>query len=368
MTATINTQPQSDAGAAIEALAGRLMQSAVGALELCNVYLGHTLGLFRHLDDAPGQTSAELAARAGLDERYVREWLQAQAVSGFVAIDGDDVRTARYALPPGTAAVLLDELSPAYLAPLASLLASTAGVLPALVEAYRTGAGVPYAAYPGAVPAQAALNRPAYVNDLVANWLPVLPEVVARLADRNTPARVADLGCGAGWAGIALAIAYPGVRVEGYDADEESIALARRNAAEAGVADRVTFEVCDLSEPGDGLAYDLVLMFECLHDLAYPDRVLASARSTLAEGGTMLVLDEATDDALVAPSEDPVQRLFANISPLWCLPQGRIPADAYPVGTVLRAGRLQELAADAGFGHVDVLPIEHPVFRFYRLT
>ena len=101
--------------------------------------------------------------------------------------------------------------------------------------------------------------------------------------------------------------------------------------------------------------------------MAYPDRVLAATRGQLAEGGTLLVMDEATDDELVAPTEDPIQRLFAGISPLWCLPQGITGPDARPVGTVLRAGRLRELAAAAGFGAVDVLPIEHPLFRFYRL-
>jgi SAM-dependent methyltransferase len=350
----------------VEAVVGRLLTAGVGAIELCNIYLGTTLGLYRHLADGGPATSAELAARAGLDERYVREWLQGQAVSGFVAVDGPDVATAAFTLPPGMEAVLLEELSPAFLAPLATMLISVGRVMPELVDAFRTGRGVPYAAYPEAVAAQAALNRPAYSGDLVGQWLPAVPDVAAKLA---AGAHVADLGCGAGWAGIALAEAFPGVRVDGYDADEESIAMARHNAAARGVGDRVRFEVCDLSSPDANTPrYDVALMFECLHDMAYPDRVLAATRGQLAEGGTLLVMDEATDDELVAPTEDPIQRLFAGISPLWCLPQGITGPDARPVGTVLRAGRLRELAADAGFGAVEVLPIEHPLFRFYRLT
>jgi len=370
MTATIDTTNPTadDPGTAIEALAGRLFESAVGAIELLNVHLGATLGLYRHLADEGPLTSSELAGRAGLDERYVREWLQAQAVSGFITIDGPDVTTARFALPPAATEVLLHELSPAYLAPLSNLLASTGAMMPALTEAFRTGAGVPYAAYPGAVAAQAALNRPGYTNDLVTQWLPAVPDIAARLADPGNRLRVADLGCGVGWAAIALAEAYPHVRVDGYDADDESIALARANAAEHGVATRVRFEVGDLSEPDANTPrYDLALLFECLHDVAYPDRVLAATREQLATGGSVLVMDENTDDELVAASENPVQRLFANISPLWCLPQGRFGDDNRPVGTVLRAGRLRELAEAAGFSQVTVLPIEHPFFRFYRL-
>jgi SAM-dependent methyltransferase len=348
----------------VEAVVGRLLTAGVGAIELCNIYLGSTLGLYRHLAAAPA-TSAELAARAGVDERYVREWLQGQATSGFVAVDGPDVTTATFTLPAGMDAVLLDELSPAYLTPLAALLISVGRVMPELVDAFRSGDGVPYAAYPEAVAAQAALNRPAYHGALVSQWLPAMPDVAARLA---AGARVADLGCGVGWAAIALAQAYPDIRVDGYDADEESIAIARRNAAAHGVDDRVRFEVCDLSAPDpDTAGYDVVLMFECLHDMAYPDRVLASTRAQLADGGTLLVMDEATDDELVAPTEDPIQRLFAGISPLWCLPQGRTAPDAHPVGTVLRTSRLRELATSAGFTTVNVLPIAHPLFRFYRL-
>jgi hypothetical protein len=109
-------------------------------------------------------------------------------------------------------------------------------------------------------------------------------------------------------------------------------------------------------------------MFECLDDFSYPQRILAATRAQLADGGTVIVLDEHTDDELVAPTGDPVQRLFANVSTLWCPPQGRMQPDANLVGTVLRPSRLRQLASEAGFGHADVLPIEHPFFRFYRLT
>ena len=334
-------------------------------MELSTIYLGHTLGLYDALAAAGPLTTPELAIRTGLDERYVEEWAQAQAVSGFVAVEagGDPA----YRLAPGVREVLVDELSPAYLAPLAQCLAAVGAVLPQLATAFRTGDGVPYAAYgPDAVSAQAALNRPAYANDLVGGWLPALPDLAARLADPVRPARVADLGCGAGWASIELAKAYPHLPIDGFDADEASIAEARRNAAAHRVTERVRFEVCDLADPADQ-RYDVVLLFECLHDMAYPDRVLRNVRAAVADDGWVVVMDEAVDEKLVAPTEDLVQRFFANASPLWCLPQGRMAPDARPVGAVMRPDTLRSLAAEAGFAAVDVLPIAHPFWRFYRL-
>jgi SAM-dependent methyltransferase len=359
----------SDQQKAAEALCGRIFMAGVEALELLGVYLGKTLGLYRLLAGAPGLTVAELAARAGLDERYTREWLQAQAISGFVDASGTDLATATFTLPPGGSEVLVDELSPFYLAPLTQVPAAIGVALPNLVAAYRTGDGVPLPAYgPDGVTAQAAFNRATYHHELAGSWIPEMPDVAARLADAGAPARVADLGCGGGWAAIALAAAHPHLRVDGYDADEASIALARRNAADAGVADRVRFEVRDLAEPfGDEAGYDLALLLECVHDLAFPARVLRNARTRLADGGAVLVMDEAADDELIAPTDDPVQRFFANASPLWCLPQGRTSPAADPVGTVIRASRMRELAAEAGFGHTEILPIENPFFRFYRL-
>jgi SAM-dependent methyltransferase len=365
MTTTSQTTPHANDEAAVEALAGRLLVTGVEALELANIYLGHTLGLYAALADGP-ITGVELAARTGLDERYVREWLQAQAVSGFVTVEAGKT----YALAPGVREVLVDDLSPAYLAPLGQCLAALGGVLPRLAEAFRTGEGVPYSAYgPDAVSAQATLNRPAYTNDLVVTWLPALPDLHARLSDAGNPARVADLGCGAGWASIELAKAFPHLSIDGLDADEASIAQARRNAAAQGVDKQVNFEVRDLAAAtSDALSYDVVLLFECLHDMAYPDRVLRNVRQQTIDGGWVIVMDEAVDEELVAPSDDPVQRFFANASPLWCLPQGRPAPDADPVGTVMRPAALRALAAEAGFTQVDVLPIEHPFWRFYRLT
>ncbi|GAA1321331.1 methyltransferase domain-containing protein [Actinocatenispora thailandica] len=354
---------------AAEELSERIFTAGVAAAELAGVYLGVVLGLYRPLADPANLTCAELAACTGVDRRYAREWLQGQVISGFVTTSGPDLETATFSLPPGGRDVLVDELSPTYLAALAQFPAALGRAMPALVRAYRSGSGVPLDEY-GAdgVTAQAALNRPAYHNELAESWIAAIPDLAARLADRDHPARVADLGCGGGWAGISLAVRYPQITVDAYDADRTSVSFARRNAADSDVADRVVARVHDLAEPlPDETRYDLVMLLECVHDMAYPARVLATARNCLAPDGVVLVMDEATDDELIAPTDDPVQRFFGAISPIWCLPQGRSAPDADPVGTVIRASRMAELAAEAGFDRTEILPIENPFYRFYRM-
>ena len=356
------------APAAVEALAGRIFSTGVGAAELCTAYLGIHLGLYRSLADSPA-TSTALAERTGCDERYLREWLAGQAIAGLLTAAGPDPASAEFALAEGTYEVLVDETSPAYLGGLADVVAAAGRVLPLLADAYRTGAGVPYAAY-GAdgVSAQSALNRPAFVNSLAADWLPQVPGVLARLQDEADPARVADLGCGTGWGAIELAKAFPRIRVDGLDSDEASVAIGRQRAAEHGVADRVDLEVADLADESADWSprYDLVLFVECVHDFPRPVEALRHARAALLPGGTVLVVDERTADTFTAPGDE-TERFFAAASAIWCLPQGRVGPDPEPVGTLIRPAAMRDLASRAGYAAAEILPIEHPAFRFYRL-
>ncbi|MCW2540952.1 MAG: Methyltransferase protein [Frankiales bacterium] len=351
---------------ASKALVGRLFAAALGTAELFTVYLGQVHGLYRAVDSVGSTTAAELSQASGVELRYLLEWLQSQAISGLLSVDGPDIGTARFSLTPGVRETLLDETNPYYAGGMPAIAVAVGRAFPQLEAAFKTGAGVPYAEYgPEAVTAQAALNRPAYVNSLVAEWLPVMPDVQARMA---AGARVADVGTGAGWSAIELAKAYRAVHVDGYDNDEESISRARRNAAEHSVSDRVDFEVRDIDEiAAHGVRYDLITFFECLHDLAHPVAALAAARQALAPGGTVLVMDENVDETLVAPGDE-VQRFFAAASVIWCTPQGRVEADSEVIGAVMRPARLRELAAAAGFTTVNILPIEHPFWRFYRLN
>jgi SAM-dependent methyltransferase len=351
-----------------EALLGRLFEAGVGAAELCNIYLGIKLGLYGPLEAGP-VTAAGLAAQTGCNQRYLVEWLQGQAIAGLATVDGDDPATARFALADGAAPVLIDETSPYYIGGLPLLIAAMGGALPSLVQAYRTGQPVPYAQYgPDAVAAQAALNRPAFANNLVPDWLPQIPDVHARLTDAASSARVADLACGYGWSAIELAKAIPTLRVDGFDSDETSIAAARRLAAQEGVADRVRFEVRDLADTVLGWPdrYDVVFFFECVHDFPRPVEVLTNARAAVGPQGTVIVMDERVAETFTAPG-DLTERLFAAASAVWCLPQGLVGPDPEPVGTLLRPATLGGLATKAGFAGTEVLPIENEMFRFYRL-
>jgi len=350
----------------VEDLVGRLFVEGVGAFHLATVYLGLKHGLFATLVEDGPLTAADLAGRHGLDERYVREWLQAETTAGLLLADGEDLTLARFTAAPGVRETLVEETGPAYLGGLPLALAAGTSVLPQLLDAFRTGAGVAYAAYgEDAVEAQAALNRPAFVNQLVAEWLPQVPDVAARLADPTRTTRVADVGCGLGWAAIELARAYPHLHVDGYDTDEASISRARHNAAEAGVADRVTFDVVDASRGYGEARYDLVLFFECVHDMAFPVAAIEQARRAVKPDGTVIVMDERVAESLTVG--DPVELFFATASVLWCLPQGRVEPGSQAVGTVMRPDRFRGIAREAGWSDIDVLPIEHPFWRFYRL-
>jgi 2-polyprenyl-3-methyl-5-hydroxy-6-metoxy-1,4-benzoquinol methylase len=363
---SIQTTPQSTTEQ-VEALAGRIFMAGLEAVELYTVHLGIQLGLYRALDEGGAQTAAELAARTDLERRYVREWLQSQAISGFVSIDGSDVDEDRFALAPGVRETLIDEISPSFVGAIPAMLPAVGGVIPDLVASFRSGERVAYNKYPQAVSVQEAMNRPAYENSLVAEWLPQIPEVLARLKDESEPARVADFCCGPGWSSIVLAEAFPHITVEGLDNDQESIGRAQRNSAARGVSDRVRFENVDVTaaDPDPQPRYDVAFVFEAIHDLPHPVHALAHCRRTLKPGAPLIVMDERVGEHLTAPSDE-VERFMAACSVVWCTPQGHGPGSEV-VGAVMRPNKLEDLAHHAGFTTVEILPIEHPFWRFYQL-
>jgi len=365
---TVTTSLNGHDEAQREALAERVFGAVLGAMDLFCIHIGDRLGLYRALAGAGPCTPGELAAAAGIDPRYAREWLEQQAVAGILEVDdvaaGPDER--RFTLPAGHAEALTDGDSLAFAPPLARLGVAVAMPLAAIVDAFRSGGGVPWAAY-GADgrEAQADLNRVQFLHHLGSEWLPSMPDVHDRL--QRPGARVADLACGAGWSSVAIARAYPEVRVDGYDADEASIDLARAHAAAAGLDDRVRFHVRDVSEPQDPGpdGYDLVCVFEALHDMAHPVEALAAMRALAAPDGAVLVMDERTNDALTPG--DPLEQFFYGASVLVCLPTGMSEPDSAATGTVMRPATFAGYARAAGFGDGEVLGIEHPFFRFYRL-
>jgi SAM-dependent methyltransferase len=363
------SDPVADAQAAAGALGERLFTAGLGALDVLTVYVGVRLGLYAALAARPETTMDDLASDAGIAPRYAREWLEQQTVAGLIecADRSAGPEERRYSLPPGHAVVLLDPESPACMAPVALAFGGIAGVLPQLIDAYRTGAGVPYAAYGTDFrDGQAGFNRPAFTALLASDWLVTgLPEVHERM-ERGDALRVADIGCGAGWSSIALARAYPNIHVDGIDADDASIADARRNAAAAGVADRVTFEVQDAQDI-EADAYDLVCIFEALHDMSRPVEVLGAVRAARRKDGAVLIMDERAADSF-SESEGPIEGFLYACSVLHCLPVGMAEEPSAATGTVMRVETVQSYAVDAGFAGIEVLPIDHDLFRFYRLV
>ncbi|MGH2994825.1 MAG: class I SAM-dependent methyltransferase [Gaiellaceae bacterium] len=351
-----------------DALVERIFGAALGTYETLIVYLGEQLGFYRALAERGACTPRELAAATGTHERYVREWLEQQAVTGLLEVE--DVETAaeerRYGLPVEYAEVLLDQESLSYVMPMARFAGSFTGALPALQEAFRTGGGVPWTTF-GADgrEAQAGANRPLFANLLGSEWLPALPDVHGRL-EADPPARVADIACGAGWSSIGIARAYPKAHVDGFDLDENSVQMANENVAAAGLADRVRVEARDAGDPELRGSYQLVTVFEALHDMSRPVEVLGAMRGLAAEDGAVLVMDEKVADAFTAPGDE-VERLMYSYSVLSCLAVGLSEQPSAGTGTVMRTGTLRRYAEEAGYSRVEVLPIEHEIFRFYRL-
>jgi SAM-dependent methyltransferase len=356
------------AAARRDALAERLFKAMIESMELASVWAGLRLGLYRALRDGGPATPGQLAERAGIDGRYAREWLEQQAVAGLLDVQGpaadDDIRS--YRLPEPHAEVLLDHDNPAHMSAAPLFLGSLATVLHRIPEVFRTGQGIPYPDYGADCRLGiASFNRPMFVNDL-AGWFGVAPELDARL--RTEGARVLDAGCGVGWSSISLAKAFPGLRVDGVDSDEASITEARRNAAEAGVADRVRFQVADAAALGAAGAggYDAVFVFEALHDMARPVEALRALRILLADGASLVVADEKVAEAFAAPGDE-VERLNYGFSWWHCLPASRTETPSAAAGTCLRPVTVREWAGAAGFADVRVLPVDHDFWRFYQL-
>ena len=351
---------------ATDALAERLFLAAIGTLELASVHVGSRLGFYRALADGGAAAPGELAARTGTAERYVREWLEQQAVAGFLTVDEPEASPAerRYDLPAAHRPVFVDEEDLSYLTPLATLAIDVLGPMEALLDAYRTGGGVPYEAY-DAHEAIGAINRPQFVN-LVAGWLGSIPEVDTRLR-AQPPARIADLACGTAWSSIAIARAYPDVTVDAIDVDAESIEIARANVASEGLTERVLPAVHDASDPELIGRYDLVTIFEALHDMNHPVEALRAARSMLADGGSVVIADERVAERFTAPGDE-LERFNYGWSVLHCLAVGMLDEDSAGTGTVMRPDTVRDYATEAGFSGVEVLPIEHDFWRFYRLV
>jgi 2-polyprenyl-3-methyl-5-hydroxy-6-metoxy-1,4-benzoquinol methylase len=351
-----------------DAFAEALLGAVNGFFKVHAIYLGHRLGLYGPLRGPQALTSRETAARTGMDERYVREWLEGQAVAGILEVvdEKTTARKRRYRLPPGNAEILLDRESVSYLAPLVQAAVGVARPLKAIEEAFRTGGGVGFAEYGEDLrKGVAELNRPLFLHQLGPEYLPSIPDIHRRLS-ADPPARVADIGCGTGWSSIGMALAYPKIRVDGFDLDDASIADARLNARQSGIYRRVRFEARDAADAALSGSYDLVTAFECIHDMADPVGALATMRRLAGLRGSILVMDERANDRF-STEENPVEQLLYGFSILGCLPAGLAERPSAATGTVMRPKTLRRYAREAGFHEIEILPIHNDFFRFYRL-
>src|SRR6476619_342714 len=263
-----------------DALVERLFQAAVAAFDLFSVYLGDRLGLYRALANGGSSTAGELAQAAGINPRYAREWLEQQAATGILAVENqeEDPDRRRFFLPPGHEEVLIEETSLNFAASLAQSAIACARPIDAVVDAFRSGEGLTFDRYgPDARQSQERSTRPMFEQLLGSEWFRSVPDLHARLSV-DPPARVADVACGSGWSSISIARAYAKVSVEGIDLDRASIDQAQRNLAGSDVEDRVRFHCRDAADAAFAERFDLVTIFEALHDMPRPVDVLQTIR------------------------------------------------------------------------------------------
>jgi SAM-dependent methyltransferase len=317
----------------------------VGAtLNTALVVLGDKLGLYRAMAGAGPLTPAELAERTGTTERYVREWLNAQAAGGYVEYEPD---SGRYVLPPEQAMALTDEASPAYLPGFFQLALGSVLDSPRITEATGTGAGYGWHEHVADVHEGCErFFRPGYHAHLLSEWLPALDGVEAKLRRGGS---VADVGCGHGASTVLMAGAFPSSTFTGFDYHEGSITTARTRASEAGVADRVRFEAAPAaSYPGRG--YDLVTMFDCLHDMGDPVGAARHVRESLAEDGTWMIVEPAAGDR-VEDNLNPVGRAYYGFSTLLCTPSSLAQDVGLALGAQAGEARIRDVVTSAGFRH-----------------
>jgi 2-polyprenyl-3-methyl-5-hydroxy-6-metoxy-1,4-benzoquinol methylase len=343
----------------VKEFAGMMTSDLGAAMQGALSYIGDRLGIFKSLAAAGPVTCAEFAARTELNERYLREWLGAMTAAKYISYDA---ATSRYSMPPEHAMILADENSPFFMGGFMQMIVPEVGMAPKLLEAFRTGKGVPQSEYPPEV--FEAIERgsaPMYKHSLVRKWIPAMPQVVAALNDGGT---VLDVGCGSGRALIALAAAYPKARLSGYDGHAGSVELARANAAAAGVADRVTFAVVDCTKLPAG-QFDFITTFDVIHDSVDPIGLLKSIRGALKPDGTYLMVEVNVSNQL-EDNINPLGRMMYAASTLYCMTVSLAHGGA-GIGALMGEPKARELSAAAGFTQFKRLPVKDAFSVLYEL-
>lgn len=328
--------------ARLEAFINQFAGDFGAALHASTVVIGDKLGLYRALADLGPTDAQTLAAKTDCDQRLVQEWLNAQFVAGYCHYSTE---TEMYWLSPEQAAVLADPASPAFLVGAMTIAASTAKDEEKIREAFTSGEGMGWHEHHHDLfHGTERLFKPGYVGNLTSSWIPALDGVHDKLSSAGS---IADLGCGHGASTVLLAQAYPNAKVTGYDYHQASIDIARKRAAEAGVADRVRFEVASAQDfPGDG--FDLVCIFDALHDMGDPLAAARHIRQALDDDGTWLLVEPMAGES-VEENANPVGRIFYAASTFICTPAAQAQPGGYTLGAQVPEAVLAQLASDAGF-------------------
>jgi SAM-dependent methyltransferase len=322
-------------------------------------YIGDRTGLFKAMAGAGQLTVEQLAAKTGLNARYVREWLGAMATARYVEYDAA-ART--YLLTPEYAAALADEDSPFFIGGYFQMAQAAVSVAPKVAEAFKTGKGVTQAEYPPSFFEAAERNsRTRYLHKLLRKWIPAMPQVVERL---NAGGAAADVGCGGGRAAIMIAQAFPKARLFGYDIHAESIERARHHAEAAGVANRVNFEALDGGNLPAG-KFDFVSTFDVVHDAVDPVGLMTAIRRSLKDDGTYLVQEVNVSDKL-EENMKPLGKMVYSVSTLYCMTTSLAHGGA-GIGTAMGENKARELASAAGFTRFTQLPINDDFAVLYEL-
>jgi 2-polyprenyl-3-methyl-5-hydroxy-6-metoxy-1,4-benzoquinol methylase len=327
----------------LNALLGRFVGDLGATMHAGSIVIGEKLGLYKAMA-TPNErvTAAELASRTGTNERYVREWLNANAASGYVEYDADN---DSYYLTDEQAFVLTSEDNAAYL-PGAFILATSAlKAVPKMIERFKTGEGLGWHEHDSDLFCGTELFfRPGYIANLVSAWLPALDGVEEKL---NAGAKVADVGCGLGASTILMAQAFPNSEFVGFDYHDKSIEKARERAKAAGVDGNIKFEVGASKEfPGEG--YDLVTFFDCLHDMGDPVGAASHVRKTLKDDGTWMIVEPFANDT-VQENLNPVGRVYYSASTIICTPASRSQEVGLGLGAQAGEARLRDVATQGGF-------------------
>jgi SAM-dependent methyltransferase len=325
----------------LNAFIGQFVGDLGAAVHAGMVVIGEKLGLYKALATGP-MTSAELAAKTKTDERYLREWLSSQAAGGYVTYDE---KANKFSLNAEQAFSLANEDSPAYLPGAFELALASLVAVPRITDSFRTGAGMGWHEHDaGVFHGCEKFFRPGYAANLVSAWIPALDGVKEKL---EKGARVADVGCGKGASTILMAQAFPKSKFIGYDYHDKSIEGARESAKRAGVADRVTFEVVKAKEyPGKD--YDLVTVFDCLHDMGDPVGAAKHVLKTLAKDGTWMIVEPFANDDL-KNNLNPVGRVYYSFSTLLCTPSSRSQEVGLCLGAQAGEARIKTVVTSAGF-------------------